>query len=350
MVGNSNYQSITCLYRSLLRQAHRLPHEYLRQFFGIRVKESVQNALRSRKGVMKAAKLKRARKELKRLQLANAGDSKAFSRVLDLAYGRIGPLRHAIMKPLLSPGIDMLPPKLVPSVERSRPPVYSPELSALLASNHARRTGKAISSAQTRSPPILPARADLSSEQARIFGPFSKRREVNIRWRYFTSNWKSLYPPLEVCVRRSQTTRPSVDLEALGAANIRPVGLQGANVLEELVTLGGSVSSPPMPRRHRRMPSMTFAARPESDANVPTLPVAPTRFLRRRYRELIGRVPVLTYSLSDLEKNPLSRGTYGISLVNTAITHKARNTIEESTEANDVDMTWVDLYSTRRMP
>lgn len=144
-------------------------------------------------------------------------------------------------QPLLTDPTSPLPPRIISEVERSRPPQYSPELAALLSSNFARAGGKPMKTAHFERPPTLPPRADPNSDQARWFGPFSKRRRVNIHWRYFTSQWKSTYPPLEVsvaaCPEGADGTVPMS--QSVNALDIRGVGLQDSGVLQELHALAG---------------------------------------------------------------------------------------------------------------
>lgn len=180
-------------------------------------------------------------------------------------------------------------------------------------------------------PPTLPPRADPNSDQARWFGPFSKRRRVNIHWRYFTSQWKSTYPPLEVSVaarpEEAGGTVPmpqSVNTPDFNAADIREVGLQNSGVLQELYALAGPRSRrPPIPRRQRQSLSRPDDSTPSSSS--PSLAEAPNRFLRRRYRELLARVPILTYTpppINNTTSDPVKRGQYTVSLSNAAVTQK----------------------------
>ncbi|KAF8898926.1 hypothetical protein BD779DRAFT_48542 [Infundibulicybe gibba] len=192
------YGSVTSLYRGYLRETRRLPHIYLQLFFRLKVANDVRAMIRADEA--QDAKFNRIRKELRKIHAANNGNHKAFAHILDVAYGRKGKLRWEIMEPLLSHPQALVPPRIIPAVEKSRPPIYSPELKALLTSAHSRTT-KPLSPQALNSPPLMPARANPSSEEARLLGRLSKRREVNIRWRYFTVEWKKIRPPLEVVVK-----------------------------------------------------------------------------------------------------------------------------------------------------
>jgi len=263
--------------------------------------------------------------------------------VLDLAYGRKGPLKWSIIKPLLSDPAAPASPRIISSVERSRPPVYSPELTALLVSPYTRSSGTTPKSSHLRQPPTLPPRADPSSEDAHLFGPFSKRREVNIRWRYFSHHWKRLYPPLEVSVKQKGEQETSSQEDAILGARIRGVGMQGGGLLEELKSLAGPVSQrPPAPRRI----DPVYLPRTVSGVADRGRPVLPNRFLRRQYRELLGRIPILTYTyvpgkpVNDSDNRPT--GKYEVSLAANALSQRVRRETVHSQELDGVDQAWFE--------
>jgi hypothetical protein len=242
---------------------------------------------------------------------------------------------HKISQPLLSDPTASAPPRIISSVERSRPPVYSPELSALLLSPYARPLGRTtLKPSHLHDPPTLPSRADPSSGDARLFGPLSKRREVNTRWRYFSYQWKRVYPPIEVSVEyRGKQETPS-QKDAVVDPPIPGVGMQTAGLLEELKTLAGPVSErPPSPRRidpiydtHTRS---TTAERP----------VLPTRYLRRRYRELLGRLPILSY-VPGSNSDGHATGKYAVSLAANALPQRIQHKTAHSSEVDAVDLAW----------
>jgi hypothetical protein len=185
----------------------------------------------------------------------------------------------------------------------------------------------------------LPSRADPSSEDARLIGPFSKRREVNIRWRYYSSQWKRLYPPLEVSVKQREAQGTSPQEEAILDARIRGVGIQTGGLLEELKSLAGPVSErPPVPQRL----DPVYGSR--SVSHVADRVVLPNRFLRRRYRELLGRIPILTYvpgkPVIDSEDPPV--GGYEVSLAANALSLRIQHETTHSPELDAVDLAWFE--------
>ena len=182
----------------------------------------------------------------------------------------------------MSNPFEPLPPRIIPAVERSRPPSYSPELTTLLTSTHARTLTKPLKPNALHTPPTLPQLANPSSEEARLLRPFSLRREVNIRWRYHTGELKRTYFPLEL-------TRSTNDDNT---SRLRETGTERLKLLEEVERLARSPHDQvPMPKRERRTSLAHERASQPFQANFDSS--LPARFLRRRYRDLLGRIPIL---------------------------------------------------------
>lgn len=233
-------------------------------------------------------------------------------------------------------------------MEKSRPPVYSAELRALLLSSLARPT-KPLSPSRLETPHTFPERADPSSQDARLLGPFSKRREVNIRWRHFTNEWKKTLPPLQVHVREWAADEEAVlktDDESVARAGIRPIGLQDSGAFEEAEKIAASVMLIPVPRRER-IASQLEQQTPSSTTepyllNLPTGSRLTRRFVRRRYRELLSRIPILTYSV-DVPKHgmPARPGSYSVSISPHAATKSMRTSPVGLPIANATDLKWI---------
>ncbi|EGO28271.1 hypothetical protein SERLADRAFT_379896, partial [Serpula lacrymans var. lacrymans S7.9] len=109
--------------------------------------------------------------DLRSLRAANQGDFTAFRNVLDIAYGRKGPLWWDLLKLLLRGPTSPRPQPIITGNERSRPPAYSQHLATLLTSTLSRRT-KPLSANDLKSPPTLQDRAKLSSKHVVFLGPF----------------------------------------------------------------------------------------------------------------------------------------------------------------------------------
>jgi hypothetical protein len=241
------------------------------------------------------------------------------------------------LKPLLSDLNSPMPLRIIPTEEKSRPPVYSPELAALLTSAHSRKT-KLLDKSSLITPPTLPKRADRLSAEARLLGRLSKRREVKIRWRYFTTEWKKVLPPLQVAVREKSRSkelcRETSEIRAVTRAGIRNIGMQGSGVLEDVQSLVGLPWTDRIPTRRE------IRAR-DQNINLLSVPRQPmTRWLRRRYQELLGRLPILVYSYFEQEGDH-TFGKFEVSQHPSAITPSKRHNITRLAEVDDVGLTWI---------
>ncbi|KAJ6574931.1 hypothetical protein B0H19DRAFT_913762, partial [Mycena capillaripes] len=269
---------VFALYKAFLRQARQLPQLYLRQFWRIKGFDDVRAILHTENAV-REQKIKRMSKDLRKLEAANNRSIQAFNHVLDVAYGRKGKLKRELIEPILTDPTAPTPPRIIPAVESSRPPVYSKELRVLLTTS-ASRIGRNLSAQSLESPPTLPARANPDSEEARLLGPFSKRRETNARWRFFVEEWQKVLPPLQVVVEGDSPSR-GVALDDLRRVGIRSLPMQGLHVFEDVETL----ATP----RHSQNPNPISS----SSASEPHIP----RWVRRRYQALLNRLPILTYKI-----------------------------------------------------
>jgi hypothetical protein len=129
--------------------------------------------------------------------------------------------------------------------------------------------------------------------------------------------------------------------DAFFGARIRGVGMQTAGLLEELKSLAGSVSDrPPTPRR------MNPVYSPHSVFRVADQRVSPNRFLRRRYRELLGRIPILTYSYVPgqpvIGTKDYPAGQYEVSLAANASSLRTPHETTHSKVLDVVDQAWFE--------
>lgn len=252
---------------------------------------------------MRRKKLKRVSKDMRTIEEANAGDYRAFAKVLDLAYGRKGKMKWELMEPFLSAPGEAIPERILNHEESSRPPVFSPELKALLTSDMSRTT-KPLAKASLDKPPILPARSDPNSEDAKMYAPFSKRREVNMRWRYYVREWKKVFPPLQA---RSPTgdTSELVDYP----------------IFNDIERLAGREQD-------------TLESNPEVHSTTGALP---TRWLRRRYQELLGRAPTLQKTDNGKDFTP-----FMTKLSPVAISPYLKYSSSNLKDATGDDLLWLD--------
>ncbi|KLO20745.1 hypothetical protein SCHPADRAFT_992061 [Schizopora paradoxa] len=335
-----------CLYRSLFRETRKLPYDYLRFFYRIKFRDefaanphSTSQEIRFHK-----SKEKRLNQELRKLRDANEGDPVALEYVLDNAYGRKGKLTHELMEPFINTPKSEMPPPMIQGVEKSRPPVYSPPLRALMTSGLSRRT-KVLTPEKIDKPTLLPARADPKSEEARMLGPLSKRRHVNFLWRNFNHEVSLTIPPVSVELsqrgRSNEGDLPGSFSSPPGSASgsscpgITLGGFQGAEIVGRLRSMAGAAGQHrTLTRRERRAHS---DAEVSSDSSSTSL--LPTRRLRRSHRWLLGKLPLLEYRMSE-EKSGAGKGRplYSVSLASEALRilrYKARRQI------NPVDHAWI---------
>ncbi|OCH94714.1 hypothetical protein OBBRIDRAFT_823282 [Obba rivulosa] len=329
------------LYRAGRRQSRLLPTEYLRQFFRLKLADDARAILSTTDEVSRARRMKRFQKELRKLNQANAGRARSFDHILNLAYGRKGKLRYELIEPLLSDPGAPPPGRIIPAEEKSRPPVYSPELQALVATSLS-RPAKGLRPQNLNQPPTLPERADPTSEDARLLGPFSKRREVNIRWRYFASAWRKVLPPLQTTIVDKATGAVEVDKNHLAQSGVRSVGLQGTGVFEEAEQLA-------RPPHQRLRPVSEDPQEPVADLKSTSGSLADTRphppqpvprFLRRRFQLLLGRMPVLSY-LKNPNSTPTKKsGKYEVTL-SPHSNHPSERFPETFPEVDSASLAWI---------
>lgn len=164
-----------------------------------------------------------------------------------------------------------------------------------------------------------------------MLGPLSKRLEVNKRWRFYTKEWKKILPPLEVVVRSHEGTERS-GTDDIARAGIRSVGLQGHNVFKEIEDVVGPIDTRrPVTRRERK--TLLESGELVSDSTSRH----PSRWLRRRYQLLLGRIPSLVYS-SD-PKRP-ERGSYSVQLSVHALHPDVRPQAHRRAVLDDSHLAW----------
>ena len=217
-------------------------------------------------------------------------------------------------------------------MESSRPPIWSSELKALVSSDISRK--KPLKPNAILLPPTIPKeRFDPHSSESRALGPFSKRREVNLRWKFFNRQLdKTLFPLQIMLQQRTEGDKLTVqtDQEALIRAGARGTGLQDAGVFEELEALS---SLPGVPRFE------VSSAQGDGDDTRQVLSTMRShlsrRFLRRRFQETLSQIPILTYTSTP--------GRYKVTMSPNAGT---RNGPIQSV-ADETDLTWLKCTEKR---
>lgn len=223
------------LFKSSYRLARPVNHDIQKQF---------RNEL---------ASPRRAQSYLKLLMKANLGDPTALEKVIALAYGQRGRLRHEYLAPFMckSSAQEHTVPELLPGHRRTRPPQITPRMYALLQLQIAR--------ASKISPQIPVTRSGK---------PLDPRREANHRWSHYTKLLKKVLPPLP----------------HEGLTQLRKLALPHS-------VSGSVVNSIPPWRVHTRSQMQVLASVPTTDPHV----LSP-RYIRRIYQRALGKSPILAQS------------------------------------------------------
>ena len=212
-------------------------------------------------------------------------------------------------------------------------------MTALLLSPLSRHGSIKRTPKQLQHPPILPKRADPTSDDAKILGPFSKRREVNLKWRFFDQEMSRVQPPIEVFRAHvieehtplhnptgTSTTREE-NTERSKQPTLPLVGFQGTSVLRDLE----AIASPTLNAPKRA----TDSTHRDPTSNPPTT-FAVNRFIRRQHRKILAKIPILTY----LKRPNDSTGKYKVSLSPLACSDKLTSAVPMADEA---DLAWLRL-------
>lgn len=193
------------------------------------------------------------------------------------------------------------PEPIIQGLEKSRPPVYCPELRALLVSPLSHVSKGVKKPEYLINPPTLPARADPSCRETQLLGPFSKRREVNIRWRFFANETQKVLSPLEVHFDRSTEKAEEPVSQNLPSLKPRFIcgGFQDLDAIRMLESMAGDSDRAPRTRREKCLLNTTETSGQMENSTDRSTPYLPTRFLRRCHQHLLAKLPILTATGSE---------------------------------------------------
>ncbi|KAA1471576.1 hypothetical protein DENSPDRAFT_837599 [Dentipellis sp. KUC8613] len=328
-------------YRLLLRQVHKLPDQYVREFYRIKIADDFRRCFQPQTGeAIRLIRIRKVHKLLARLERANRGCYRELREVLNNAYGRKGPLKWNLYRSLQTSFEARPAPRIIPSYERSRPPAYSPALTALLTSQSAVGRSKPVTQANIKLPPIMPQKVDPKSVEARLFGPLSKRREVNLHWRYFKMQRGKLRLPLKLTEEGPRAADGTVAQKARDT-----YGLHGTKMMEDVARFAGQQGlMPPLPRRQREAQSGTTAG--SSKEVIPPQGHPPGtahgRALRRRYQKLLRDLPIMTVTPRSRKDTGIGSAPehYRITLHPNALAPSSRRRNDQLPEGDAVDSVW----------
>ncbi|GAA5986666.1 hypothetical protein JCM10908_003850 [Rhodotorula pacifica] len=307
------------LYRSLLKEARALPDPGLCQHYKDHIRHLFHREDVPESSLQAVRRVKRAQKLLRQLQAANDGYLHALTRTFEHAYGVRGKGKHAALQPFLDLGLQ----------DRKTRHSFPPPLAALVTSSIS-HTARAPSPAQLVNPPTLPARADPTSEDARLLGPLIPQRIKAIKRRYWNSQTGKIRAPIAVRLHADgreihDVAQAAELLERYAKLDISPHALaQGRDRLAELVekataptawrglpprrlqtaeqrALRGSTAS--TSAAPARAPPELRVLKPSSANTKWHLPKSMTaRLLHRRMQETLTQAPIVDVKVTSPRK------------------------------------------------
>jgi hypothetical protein len=214
--------------------------------------------------------------------------------------------------------------------------VYHSLLQELLTNDTSRRT-KPLKKADLINPPLLPDRAiHRDSDEARLLGPFSKRREINIRWRFFSEEVQKVYPPVEV-------PREGWEPQPQSTHDFSAYGFQ-EGMMRHITELSGPKHTPTIPRKEKERYMSSSMSNGSGDSTGSAIngektgsrSPLPTRWLRRRYRELLYSVPLVSQG-----RGKGNKPGYKVEMSDNAIGQATRTTMARIGKAKSDDLEWI---------
>lgn len=178
-------------------------------------------------------------------------------------------------------------------------------------------------------------------------GPFSKRREKNMRWRYFVSETRKTYPPLEVVFvdKTESGVVEKSDEESIKAAGLRPMGLQGLGVLDDL--LQTAQPPPRIPTRRQRRAAQNDQSAVATEPQLAASAERPvhSRYVRRRVQVLLHNIPILSAS-------PRASGGFNfkVSMPRLHLSTGSRYSSTRMPEAAPTHLAWLDHAEAQKRP
>ena len=215
--------------------------------------------------------------------------------------------------------------------------MYSPALRALLLEAKSRINGKSLSKSRLQYPVDYPQRGIPGTAEQAIMGPLSKRRQKNLLWRGFVMETKKVHYPFEVVVSQRQTAEEASHPAALVTRGVRPLGFQDQGLYEEVEAIAGFKPAVLTGRERKALGIPAYHP-------VPRLSLHPKsrlteRFIRRRFRQLIDKIPILKYSYDDTSGKPPS---YSVHISPHALTKEHRYVTDKMSHATAEDLAWVE--------
>ncbi|KAF8755871.1 hypothetical protein RHS01_04813 [Rhizoctonia solani] len=293
---------VLSLYRSLLREAHKLPDPLVKFTYSIYIRDRFRKNARVLDESLRYKKIKTARQKLRQLQAANNGDKTPWRGPSDL------PMEFQANSPQ-----NLAMYKLTgnsPNPTDTRPPPFAPALKALLSSPLAR------TKPGTKVQPDEPLALSLALDRRGWLGKLPERRERNLWWNWWREEPTKTLVPTEIEVvepspdnastlpsDKARATNNSGTTSSKSSLRLRQLGLpvaktQEFDLIHRAEEYSQSYTVPKTPRRFtERIPD---TQEPEVGTSLAVPPQS--RFMRRRYRELLSKMPLLSFNLHHLRE------------------------------------------------
>ncbi|CAG8506149.1 21650_t:CDS:2 [Cetraspora pellucida] len=252
---------VLSLYRNILKESSNFFDDNAKIFLKNRTRKRFKEYKDETDETRILNKLADARQALSRLKRANVFDIKSVTRVLELTYGRRGPMRHQLLKPIINEPSEA-PKPIVRGFPRTAPPRMSPSLQTLLLS-------------QTKTLyPTLPVPKHK---------PLYPSRKANLLWRHYSKIMKTVMPPVDdVTLDQLEKNAGKGILTGQGVAN-RCIPSRNHNDEQNRLRTLRNTGTPKSPRDPvKEGPYRT--AKPHNPR---------PRFIRRLYQRLLTKIPVM---------------------------------------------------------
>lgn len=168
-------------------------------------------------------------------------------------------------------------------------------------------------------PPTLPARADPQSEDAKLMGPLSKRREVNLRWRYWKEQIAAARVPLQSLAGKEADEEKRVKWDPERLFEI----LERASTVPQISSSSTPSTSPVLAASTKHSPPSKF---PRS-----------ARFLRRRFAEVLAQTPIIKTS---------NEGRVSVTISPKGIDTSERRSRVYAGQPSGESLRWMELANT----
>ncbi|KAG9103665.1 hypothetical protein FRC06_009036 [Ceratobasidium sp. 370] len=195
--------------------------------------------------------------------------------------------------------------------KQARPPPFHPALHALLSSQQAR------TKPNNRSQPNGPVELSSLLEQRDWLGKLPARREKNLWWRWWRAETTKIQAPTEIEVvedkagantslltgRSEVLSSPSGTSDTAGSGSTNSVATAKRYGLPILKTQGAGlgyrveqfINNRAVPNPPRRSPERTQETPAVIPATATSVASLHNRFYRRRYRDVLSRMPFLSF-------------------------------------------------------